>query len=596
MKVIGGAGGKLTHLRLTGVRSPEAYAQEAREKSSAAKEARARQSEQDRKMGLTASKTKAREALRAQVGDHKAKFVKTVADALGWKDEDLRFPEESFANKSPEAQAKAAREHAAGIFKKAQEAVQHQRKRLVQDAEARAQAGLGEVPLTSSNPEDLTVQDLDPIAPATKGLGYSTDYQARAEAAGLTPEKLEEEAAAAKPQAEGKGGDAAARRKDTAKRVADELKDIREPGPAVDPRSTVDAKVAVELLKAEKMLRAVKKDAREKGKQIDTAKEAIEPKAYVLEQGAPVQESEITRDLENDLRTLRTRAFLDDVGKLGGPQESLGKHIGVGAFNSINAVALAAGGASLVDRSVVDVLGVAGAAQVLARRLGKDLTPSEMDDLRTAMGTFHVDHYMGLSDQAMREARDWHEMANEIDLGAADNGHDLAVAQEMNAKRREFVDNAQRTLGTALGEMEANAALVVALEHPEKAGGVQVSLGRTTIEAAIQQARAIGLDRGDYQVERAGASTILTVHPDGMDKLAQPVARGGHAAHPESPRHYGGPGGRRRLATAGRRASTGARHERRAGRCAPVGQALQHGCGRRRPGDLRLHRRPHGRR
>ena len=525
MKVIGGAGGSMNHLRLTGVRSPEAYAEEAREKASAAKDARARQTEQDRKMGLTASKAKAREAIRAQVGDHQAKFVKTVADALGWKDEDLRFPEESFANKSPEARAKAAKEHAAALLEKAKEAVQHQRKRLVQDAEARAQAGLGEVPLTSSKPEDLTVQDLDPIAPATKGLGYSTNYQARAEAAGLTPDNLAKEAAAAKPQSEAKGADAAARPRDTAKRVADELKDIREPGPEVDPRAVVDAKVAVELLKAEKMLRAVKKDAREKAKQVDRAKTPVEPKAYVLEQGAPVQESDITRDLENDLRTLRTRAFLDDVGKLGGAQESLGKHIGVGAFNSINSVALAAGGASLVDRSVVDVLGVAGAAQVLARRLGKDLTPSEMDDLRAAMGSFHVDHYMALSDQAMREARDWHGMANEIEVGAAESGHDLAVAQEMNARRREFIDNAQRTLGTALGEMEANAALVVALDHPEKAGGLQVSLGRTTIEAAIQQARAIGLDHGDYQVERAGASVILKVSPDGMDKLAQPVAR-----------------------------------------------------------------------
>ncbi len=524
MKVIGGAGGKLSHLRLTGVKSEAEYTHEARQKAALHKDARKRQAERDRKDGLTASKAKAREALKAQLQDHQAKFVSQVADALGWTPEQMQFPAERFAKATPEAQAKAAKQHAAAVFKAAQDAVKQQRQRLVQDAEARSQAGLGEVPLTTSDPEALTVQDLDPIAPATKGLGYATNYDKRAAKAGLTPEGLAEQAAAAKPQGEAKPADAAGKHKEMADRVATELKAIQEPGPALKPNAPVDAKKVVELLKAEKALRAVRRDAAEKGKQIDAARAPVEPKAYVLEQGGPVEESAVTRDLESDLRTLRTRAFLDEVGKLGAGQDSLGKHIGVGAFNSINAVALAAGGGSLVDRSVVDVLGVAGAAQVLARRLGSDLPHGEMDTLREAMGTFHVEHYMALSDQAIREARDWQEMAKEIDVGEGATGHDLAVAQELNARRREFTDHAQRTLGTALGEMEANAALVAALDNPGRKD-VQASLGRTTIENAIKQAHAIGLDKGDFTVERAGASTILTVHGSGLDKLAQPVAR-----------------------------------------------------------------------
>jgi hypothetical protein len=147
-----------------------------------------------------------------------------------------------------------------------------------------------------------------------------------------------------------------------------------------------------------------------------------------------------------------------------------------------------------------------------------------MDQVRQGMGSFHVEHYMKLSDEALREAREWHEAAHEIEVGEVATSTELAVAQELNAKRRDFTGNAQGVLGTALGEMEANAALVVALEQPKKAN-VQVSLGTTKIEDAIKQARAIGLDRGDYQVERAGASTILTVTGAGMDKLAQPIAR-----------------------------------------------------------------------
>ena len=43
----------------------------------------------------------------------------------------------------------------------------------------------------------------------------------------------------------------------------------------------------------------------------------------------------------------------------------------------------------------------------------------------------------------------------------AGNGADLQVLQELNAKRRQFTDAAQQVLGTAYGEMEANAAMVL---------------------------------------------------------------------------------------------------------------------------------------
>jgi hypothetical protein len=95
--------------------------------------------------------------------------------------------------------------------------------------------------------------------------------------------------------------------------------------------------------------------------------------------------------------------------------------------------------------------------------------------------------------------------------------------QEMNARRRDLVQSAQRTLVTALGEMEANAALVIALGNPRD--HVQVSLGKTSIEDAIKQARAIGLDRGDYQIDRVGAPTLMKVTGAGIDKLAKPIAK-----------------------------------------------------------------------
>lgn len=521
MKVIGGAGGALNHLKLKGVQSEDDYSRESAEREAAQREAKKRQRTRDREAGLTEAKSKAKEAIQAQVGDQRAKFIAAVSEAMGWGPEDLRFPHEQFQNLSPDAQRAAARKHANELLKKAKAAVESQRKRLIVDAEARSQAGMGEVPLSSSEPDTLSVQDLSPIEPTTKGFGFSADYKKRAEAHGATEEEIAAEAETIKPTKK-RDDDGEPKGEGLGAKIAAEMKGVAEPTPKVK-LSVVDARKAMDLLKAEKVLKGIEAQARAKRRDIEGAAVMPDPKAYLLEEGAPV-DRDVVKDLESDLRTVRTVAFLDEVGKIAGTTESLGKYIGSGAFNSINGAALAVGGAALVDRSVVDVLGVAGAAQVLARRLHTDLTAEEMAQTAQAMQSFHVDHYMALSDKSLREAREWHEMAHEIEIGPGSSGAELTAAQELNAQRRTYVANAQRVLGTAVGEMEANAALVVAFQQKPKQK-VEASLGKTSITSAIQQVRAIGLEKGDYQIEKIGPNTILTVNASGMDKLAQPVSR-----------------------------------------------------------------------
>lgn len=519
--VVGGAGGHLNNLRLTGVRSEGEYSKELADRAASRKEELKRRAASDREHGLSQGKAAIREGIKAQVGDQAYKFIHQVSEALGWSEDKTRFPEEKFANASEGARKKAAEQHGNALLKAAVDAVEFQRKRLLVDSEARAEAGLGEVKLTASKPEDLTVQDLSPISPETKGFGFAPEYAKRAEARGATKSDIASEVQASKPPEDEKKAAAKAERKVTTQAIAAELKEMQEPLP-LDKAQMVTAKQAVELLKAEKQFVAVRKQARAKLKDLTEAT-TVEPKAYLLEQAGPVDPKTLAAGLESDLRTLRTRGFLNEVGKVV-PGENLGRSIGVGAYSAVNALALAAGGASLMDRSVVDVLGVAGAAQVLVRRLRADLTGDEMEQIGQAMGTFHVDRYMALSDESLRAAREWHEMAHEIELGEAENGNDLAIAQEMNAKRREFIGNANRVLGTSLGEMEANAALVVALGQPTKKR-VQVSLGKTSLTSAIQQVRALGLDKGEYSVSETGGNTVLTIVEPGLDKLASPVAK-----------------------------------------------------------------------
>lgn len=522
-RVIGGAGGALNYLRLRGVKSEDSYKQEAKQRAQAKREEAKRQQARDREAGLTESRAKALEAVRAQVGDARVKLVQAVAQALGWKDQDLRFPVENFGGVSESARKAAEKKHAQAIMKKVHEAVEFQRKRLVLDAEARAQAGLGEVPLTSSEPDQLSVQDLDPIQPATNGLGFAPEYAKRA---GATQAEIKQEAAGYRPAVEPAKAEQKAERKKLGEQIASELATVRTPPAPLDPKTMVEARTAIDILKAAKEFRAVEGQAKAKVKQVQAAKtaEELEPKgAAVVELDAKPTDAEVLKGLAADLKTLRTRSFLDQFGKTADGQ-NLGGFIGAGAYNAVNSLSLAVAGQGMIDRSVVDVLGVAGAAQVMTQRLRRDLTARELDELTEAMQSYHVDHYMQASADALREAADLHEQAKEIELGEAANAQDLAAMQELNARRRDLTAQAQRALGTALGEMEANAALLWSLQQPAKTE-VPLSLGKTSLESAVTQLRAIGLNQGDYDLDQVNGNALLTLKASALDKLAAPIDR-----------------------------------------------------------------------
>ena len=529
-RVIGGAGGKLNYLRLRGVRSETDYKKEAGENKKALYEKKKAQRKADKELGLTESKTKAREAIHSQRRSAEREYVNAVAEAMEWDNESLEFPEKDYAHLSEAAVNKLRNTHHRKLIEKAKQAVDLQRQKLLSSEETRIAAGIGEVPLDTQDGETLSVDDLDHIKGQSAGLGYSTNYKVRAEQAGMTDAELSSESGKLRTEKLAQMTDAqrkaAISRGDTARVLRSELENIREPIVSGSVHVLEDAKKAVELLKAEKKLKAINQQAKAKLSEVDTATAKVEPKAFVLEYTAdPDVESKIAGDIENDLRTIKTRAFLSEFHRLAGdkPEETVGKYMGIGAYNSINSLALAVGGDALVDRSVVDVLGVAGAAQVLARRIHADLK-DDVEHIIDGMQEFHLHHYMAASEEALGRAHELMDAAREIEIGEGATGTDLKTAQELNAKRRGAVTDAQKIVGQALGEMEANAALVVALKQGAK-DSVQVPLGNLPVENAITRARAIGLQRGDYQVDNSLGQTFLTVNAGGMDRLAKQVNR-----------------------------------------------------------------------
>lgn len=529
--MIGGAGGSLNHLRLRGVKSVSDYKQEASQRAAERREARKKQTEADKAAGVHEAKQEARKAIREQKKQAERQVIEAVAKKAGWDQKDLEFPEEDYAHLSEKALAKVKDRHHQKLLSRAKDFINQAREKLVSDAAARADAGIGEVPLFSENPEALSVEDLAPVPKQTGGLGFNPDYKGRAEQSGLTEDALASEALQVK---QGKLAEmseeqrkAAFARGQAADLIKQELEGIKEPAAPTADASLLSAKDALDLVKEGKRLAAIEKAARAAAADVDKA--AVEPKAFVLEAADDADLDQSARDaVVNDLRTAQTVAFLSEVGKIAGgnPMETLGGHVGVGAYNSVNALSLAVGGHALVDRSVVDVLGIAGAAQVLARRLHNDLSPDELQHVADGMQDWHVNHYMQTSTEALKKARDLTEAAKAIELSEeAKTGADLAVAQELNARRRAAIGDAQRILGQAFGEMLSNAALVMALKQG-KSESLQVSLGRTSPEQAIKQVRAIGLLPGDYTLEKVGGDTFLSVTAGGMDRIAKPVNRG----------------------------------------------------------------------
>ena len=524
--VVGGAGGRMNFLRLRGIKPESTYKEQAAENAKNRRETKKKQAARDKELGLDKAKGAARDNVKVQKIEADKAFIKKVADKMGWADKDLEpnIPAEI----SDATRTKILQRHHGELLKKANEAVELQHQNLLTDAQAREEAGgVATVADEHTPSEKLTVADLDDSRPNTlSGLGFSAHYAERAAEQGATDEVVKQEAGAKKEAraqnlSEGQR-EAIKTRGDKAQQIKSEIAGLREPV-TTNVKATLAAAVdAVELIKAQKEWKATLKAAKAANQEIDTATEV---KAYNLEVSAP-DDKDIETDIENDLRTIRTKAFLSAVGKeVPNPEKQLRQHISAGAFNSINALALTAGGAALVDRSVVDVLGVEGAAQVLARRLSTDLSTDEMEKLSDGMEAFHLHHYMETSKEALQEAKELHDAAKEIGLGEASHGADFEAARELLHRKNAAVEQAHKILGTALGEMEANAALVTALKGGRSDKPMEVPLGKVSDEDAIRQVRAIGLQRGDYSIDRVSGNQVLTITPEGLDRLAKPVDR-----------------------------------------------------------------------
>ena len=522
MRVIGGAGGALNHLKLRSVKTGEGYKDSIAAKQKERQEAQKAQTTADKASGVYDGKKIEKGKLKAAMQKQRQEFVQTVAEAMGWTDHE--FDEGAHADLSPEAQSKAKKEHEHDLFKRAKEAVDVNRKMLLADHDALAASGLGDMPLQSKASDVISVSDLDPVSDKAPGLGFAASYGARAADKGLTPADVASELAKVKdPEKAAAQAAKTAEQKVAAENINKELDAFKLANPETvkpSPKVLADAQKAAGLIKAQKKLKMAEQMARQASMELANA-HVIESKAYVLEASDAEVEEGARKQMEQDLKTIGAAGLLSEIDKMGG-EESLGGHVGAGAFNSLNAFSTAVGGEPLIDRSVVDVLGVNAAAQILARRIAKDYEAGDYDAIRQGVEDYHVGSQSETQEKAVSQARALHDAAAAIELPDGGTGFDLAHAQELNHQRREAINDAKRILGQATGELQANAALVMAMREGAK-DSIEVSLGALDAKSAVTRMHALGLKSGDYKIDDVGGNLVATVGGEGLDRLAKPV-------------------------------------------------------------------------
>jgi hypothetical protein len=565
--IIGGAGGSLNFVRLTKVKSPEEYKEQAKERS-----AERRKDEKERKANLTPEQRELERSKKSQLEtQQRAKeheTIKRVYGALGLPEPKIKTVPDIIAETGvDEASAKIAhagevRQHLAYI-ELVRKATQNA---VMNDHELAASAGLGDISLGKVSDTGLWAGkgaagiDLISGDKPKEGAGVQDNFGKRAAEHGATADVIREESKLVRERAHQKQGDEAEAAShaigERTKAWAQTVKKLKEEGvvgkDVPDEVKLPDAAKVMEVLRATKELDNTRRIvAKETGK---LKKEGPEAKPFVLDTSDDVDE-QVVKEFRDEAEVRAARALLGKVEKT----EGLENHIRAGAFDVLNDAALTVGGREILGRDVVDFLGSAGAAQLLAQRLRQSLDPEQFADVAEAASNLHAKTNREVAEKAVATADEHLNAAKEIELGTVQTPVDIVTARALNEKRIEHVEAARKALGDAYGRTAALGELALALK---KAGGepgpLTVDLGDTSRESAITMARAFGLtpetgdvtnegkderdvvnlDKiggrdfgGDYLLESTGGKTMLTLHPSAFAKMAQ-------AADPEEIKAY----------------------------------------------------------
>lgn len=556
--VIGGAGGSLNYVKLTNLKSPEQYREHAKQKAGERREA-----EKQRLAGMSPEDREAESAQKGKIDEEKRKseddHVANVYKMMGMEAPKQHDPEEMAKEHGiPVAVAKIAiareREaHKAAVRHLASAVRDH----LIDDHEAAAQAGLGDLSLRKiADPELYGKQSMDLLQKQTtvESSGIKSDFKGRAEGAGATSESVKEEGNLVKERArEGQDQEQRQFSDKISQNIQDwnaQAKELENQGHVKNNILKIDKLPASEhmlpILQAERGMAQASEQARQQKQEV---KGGVNIKPFVVNTSNSVDEA-VVKQFMNESQTQTARAMLSRVEG----EQGLTRHVRNGAFDALNQVALTLSGQELLGREVVDFIGSAGASQLLAQRLRNTLSDEDFTTLQTAVESMHGRDNAAIAKEAMKMADEELERAKKLENQEVQEPMDVIAARALNDERMDHIQNSREILGDAYGRLVAMGELSMAMKGAQKGDKeITCDLGGTPRDQAILMARSFGLtpevDResaeesgidvdkighegeGDYRLDAGSGKSYIKLKPSALPKMVA-------AFDPADTKHY----------------------------------------------------------
>jgi hypothetical protein len=556
--VIAGAGGNLNFLKLGKLKSPEKWKQAARERAADKKrkeaervaaqseEERAAEAEQKEQQQKYHSTKKHENALAtiAALDEHGIDHGLTDAHKNS-----LANPPAPGAEKAEVDEWKKLTREAGRRIKDIHRAYEH---KLVVDADARAAARMGDAPLMGNG--NLIVENQAHLACNSGGetlaqLQQLPNGQWLARGSGDGPGKVYDNWAAAArehvrntAEAESdQGGDRT--QDDTFYDPSQWVKQVKDETLPEGFEFKVGAAAAIAQLSQErKDLDKQKKDAEAaiaRGEAWQSIKGGYD--------AGPVRDA--LDKIDVDAKTLQDAVTNDDFLSLvdsAGDGEKLRRHVQVGGYGKLSEIASDILKVNPVSRALIDALGHNEGAKLVAYQIRQALDPMEYDRVVQAQAAYHADTSTKVAAATQKQVepmlenlRSLHDqmLALEEKAGDSPTPEQQIQIDTLAYDAETLHENIQQTLGIALGQLQASAAMVAALEAKPNTLRFNNSDGASAAVGGVISAKvradagkdptgeesvfdSYGLTPEDYHHFEGPDGKRLQINESGMKKLA----------------------------------------------------------------------------
>ncbi len=561
--IVGGAGGSMNYRRVTGVKKKGEYRTEARRKRREAeqrKEAKKqRQKEEARREGMddtaidTAEEYRAvaLEMLQEEEQLAQAEHLAELQSILGW--ESPLLDETVAEGMSKKSRERIERERTRRLLKEAEKAERQVQEAVIEQHDRAVAAEIG-----TARVEDLACEEVD-----DSGMGYIAKISALAKENGLTEEDARGLSRAATDssllaaanegylQVDEDGnpmplyGEEAAEAAENVRMRIDALQAL-----AADAREEdkphkeeghhqpeapleMDPEEQKRLLLARERFKQKQRELQAKKREIEGAapQEIIEvAKGDALVEIGRMTDEEAMKAVEDSLQARARIAAADEllttVEELDGGMKSVEQQLLEGRHVQLEEVANAVFHQPLgMDRMVLDLLGPEAGGALMAHMMKQALGEEDVEAVREALREEHIATQVTKAREALEVAQGHFDAAKAAFAGFGTVGElgpeGLEAASAAKAEKLAELREARMILGTTLGRLQMLGAMNAALS--EGTGRtLDVPLGQVGGAQAFQIAAALGLDRGEYEIQSDGPNKYINITRDAFGKLIDP--------------------------------------------------------------------------